>query len=106
MENNFFGKIMVTLIMALIRTFIGICVGIAIIGLILVMLLFFGVLIPNGETTFFEFVSLLSIGAVVGGIIGLFDMLNFSIPKTTTPQDLTAENNWRNRNFSNSSGEQ
>ena len=74
------GKIVVALIKALVRAFFGMLIGAALIGLILIMLLFFGVAIPEagGKTVIFEIVVLLLVGAAIGAFVGFFDMLDFA----------------------------
>jgi len=71
------GKIVVGLIRALVRAFFGILVGIALIVLILIMLLLFGILIPEAGGIK-EILSLIAVGAGLGGVIGFFDMIDFS----------------------------
>ncbi|MCK5521820.1 MAG: hypothetical protein KAI83_01685 [Thiomargarita sp.] len=79
MLKKIIGKIIVALIRALVRAFFGMLVGIALVGFIVVMLLLFGVLMPDvqSEIMIFEIVGLLLVGAVIGAIVGFFDMLDF-----------------------------
>ena len=73
------GKIVVALLRSLIRAFFGTLVGMALVGLIVMMLLFFGILIPEMQSKMmvFEIVGLLLVGAVIGAVVGFFDMLDF-----------------------------
>ncbi|MFK5969373.1 MAG: hypothetical protein QM487_04530 [Candidatus Marithrix sp.] len=56
-------------------------IGIAIVGITLMILLFFGILTPSAgnETMIFEIIGLLIIGACVGFTVGFFDMLDHGI---------------------------
>ncbi|RKZ93247.1 MAG: hypothetical protein DRR19_01700 [Candidatus Parabeggiatoa sp. nov. 1] len=79
MIKKFIGKIVVALIKAMARAFVGMLMGIAFMGFILVMLLFFGVAAPQAgqEIMLMEIIGLLLVGAGIGAIAGFFDMLDF-----------------------------
>jgi hypothetical protein len=81
------GKMVVSLIRALVRAFFGMLVGVALIGLILIMLLLFGVLIPEADGVM-EIISLLAVGAGFGAIVGFFDMIDFSAKGSRSRQSL------------------
>jgi hypothetical protein len=86
------GKIVVALIKALVRAFFGMLIGAALIGLILIILLFFGAAIPDGggKTVIFEIVGLLLVGAGIGAFVGFFDMLDFA---SKAPEPRSREGN-------------
>jgi predicted phage tail protein len=115
------GKMVVALIRALVRAFFGMLVGVALIGFILIMLLLFGVLIPEAGGVM-EIMSLIAVGAGLGAIVGFFDMIDFSakgsrsrqssdntqnpLPsvRRTGPLGSVRNSNWQN-NSSNSRGQ-
>ncbi|MDM8558921.1 hypothetical protein [Candidatus Parabeggiatoa sp. HSG14] len=80
MMKKIIGKIVVALIKALVRAFFGMFVGAALVGLVVIMLLFFGALTPDAgnDAMVLEIFSLLLIGGAIGAIVGFFDMLDMS----------------------------
>jgi len=78
--KKFIGKIVLALVKALMRAFIGMFIGIVFVGLIIIVLLFFDVLVPElqSEGMMNELISLLVIGGGIGGVVGFFDMIDFS----------------------------
>jgi hypothetical protein len=74
------GILILALIKALMRAIVGLFIGASFIGLILMMLFIFGMLVPanaQAQIMLVEVVGLLLIGAIVGAIVGFFDLLDF-----------------------------
>jgi len=100
MVKKFIGKIVVALIRALMRAFFGMFVGTALVGFIVIMLLFFGVLMPEiqSEGMMIELVGLLLIGAGIGAVVGFFDMMDFSSKASEQhKQKINTNDSWQNR---------
>jgi len=95
------GKIVVALIKALVRALFGMLVGIALIGLILIMLLFFGFLMPE-IGGIMEILSLLIVGAGVGAIVGFFDLLDIGAKRSRSQE--SSENSKNNLPQNNGRG--
>ena len=79
MIRTFIGKMIVALVKAMMRAFVGMLMGIAFMAFILVMLLFFatGASQSGQEITLVEIIGLVIVGAGIGAIAGFFDMLDF-----------------------------
>jgi len=107
MLKKLIGKIVVALIRALIRAFFGTLVGVALVGFIVIMLLFFGILMPDvqSQMMIIEIVGLLLVGAVIGAVVGFFDMLDFgSRVSDQRKREDSLENNMRNHNTNRQKG--
>jgi ABC-type transport system involved in cytochrome bd biosynthesis fused ATPase/permease subunit len=86
------GKMVVALIRAMVRAIFGMLVGVALIGLILIMLLLFGVLMPE-VGGIMEIFSLLLVGASVGAIVGFFDLLDVGARRSRSRESLENSQN-------------
>jgi len=99
--KKFIGKIVVALVKALMRAFLGMFIGVIFVGLIIIVLLFFDVLVPelNDEGIVSELISLLLIGGGIGAVVGFFDMIEFNPkpPFSNKKNKTDTGNSWRNR---------
>jgi putative effector of murein hydrolase LrgA (UPF0299 family) len=80
MLKKMMGILVLALIKALMRSVVGLFIGASFIGLILMMLFIFSILMPanaQAQIMLVEVVGLLLIGAIVGAIVGFFDLLDF-----------------------------
>lgn len=80
MLKKMMGILILLLVKALMRAVVGMFIGASFIGLILMMLFVFGVSMPanaQAQITLIEVVGLLFIGAIIGAIVGFFDLLDF-----------------------------
>jgi len=86
MLKKIMGILILALVKALMRAVVGMFIGAAFIGLILMMLFIFGVLMPanaQAQIMLVEVVGLLLIGAIIGAIVGFFDLLDFGSKVST-----------------------
>ena len=100
--KKFIGKIVVAVVKALMRGFLGMFIGIVFVGLIIIVLLFFDVLVPDlqSEGMVSELVSLLFIGGGIGAVVGFFDMIDFNTKPSLHSKNIKVEpggsSSWHN----------